>query len=138
MTKTKTASKISVQATVNINEEDLESLLISGIEQGINYWCADIKVNRPPGDASDFYHKYFKVPFVEGGSICFFLQDPDDLNINQPEEGFRLDRQHILNGLNLMAARAPRHFADILSENTDCITGDVFIQICLFGEIVYG
>jgi len=34
--------------------------------------------------------------------------------------------------------RAPRHFADAMEENHDAITGDVFLQILAFGEIIYG
>jgi hypothetical protein len=33
---------------------------------------------------------------------------------------------------------APRHFADVLNENDDAGTGDVFLQCCLFGEIIFG
>jgi hypothetical protein len=37
-----------------------------------------------------------------------------------------------------MADKYPRHIADILSENDDATTGDVFLQLCLFGDVVYG
>jgi len=37
-----------------------------------------------------------------------------------------------------MAEKYPRHFHNFLEENDDAETGDVFIQCCLFGEIVYG
>lgn len=37
-----------------------------------------------------------------------------------------------------MAEKSPRHFADLLSEDDDATTHDVFIQHVLFGEVIYG
>lgn len=44
----------------------------------------------------------------------------------------------IKKGLQVMASKYPRHFADLVSENGDADTGDVLFQCCAFGEIVYG
>lgn len=41
-------------------------------------------------------------------------------------------------GVAVMAAKYPRHFGDLLADNSDATTGDVLIQCALFGEIVYG
>jgi hypothetical protein len=55
-----------------------------------------------------------------------------------PEEApKRLDMAAIKNGLKVMAEKYPHHWQDFVSENDDAITGDVFLQCCLFGEIVY-
>jgi hypothetical protein len=40
--------------------------------------------------------------------------------------------------LALMAEKEPRHFGDFMGENDDATTSDVFLQLCLFGEVVYG
>lgn len=37
-----------------------------------------------------------------------------------------------------MAEKWPRHFGNFISENEDAETGDVFIQLALLGDIVYG
>jgi len=37
-----------------------------------------------------------------------------------------------------MAEKYPRHFANFAQEAEDAETGDVFIQCCVLGEIVYG
>jgi hypothetical protein len=36
-----------------------------------------------------------------------------------------------------MAVECPRHFADFLNEKADAVTGDAFLQCCLFGEVIY-
>ena len=41
-------------------------------------------------------------------------------------------------GLDLMAGEHQRHWQDFINENDDADTADVFMQLCLFGEIVYG
>lgn len=37
-----------------------------------------------------------------------------------------------------MPVKYPRHWADVLAENDDATTGDVFLQCCLFGECIFG
>lgn len=51
---------------------------------------------------------------------------------------FSMTLAAIIQGLSKMAVVAPRHFADLVAENDDAITHDVFVQCCVFGEIIYG
>jgi hypothetical protein len=44
----------------------------------------------------------------------------------------------VTKGLEIMATKYARHFADLVSENDDADTHDVFLQCALFGEVVYG
>ena len=41
-------------------------------------------------------------------------------------------------GLELMRDQYPRHYADLMEENDDLITGDVWLQLAVFGELIYG
>jgi hypothetical protein len=41
-------------------------------------------------------------------------------------------------GLELMRDEYPLHFADLVEEQDDLITGDVFLQLATFGEVIYG
>jgi len=70
-------------------------------------------------------------PLNEGGSLAIVRKG---LN----SDGRRLDLESIRKGLNVMASNYPRHFADFLNEAADAITADVFLQCCLFGELIYG
>lgn len=49
---------------------------------------------------------------------------------------FSLDGIHA--GEKLMLENQPDHFADIISESGDAITGDVWFQYAVLGDIVYG
>jgi hypothetical protein len=37
-----------------------------------------------------------------------------------------------------MVEKYPRHYADFKDGDEDASTGDVFLQCCIFGEVVYG
>ena len=41
-------------------------------------------------------------------------------------------------GLELMRDQYPRHWADLVEENDDLITGDVWLQLTVFQEVIYG
>ena len=41
-------------------------------------------------------------------------------------------------GLKVFAEKSPYQFGEWLLDNDDSITGDVFLQCCLFGEVKYG
>ena len=40
-------------------------------------------------------------------------------------------------GLQLMAEDWSRHFQAFRDENEDAETGDVFLQLCVFGDVVF-
>jgi len=63
---------------------------------------------------------------------AILLQEIDGENV------LRLDRAALEPGLQIMAEKYPRHFANFAQEAEDAETGDVFIQCCVLGEIVYG
>jgi len=90
---------------------------------------------RPPtfGFRSDpkFIFRELDYPLNEGGSLGIVRK-------GQNSDGRRLDLDSIGDGLNVMATHYPRHFADFLNEASDAITADVFLQCCLFGELIYG
>lgn len=98
---------------------------------------------EPWGDVSQIYF----APLVEGGKLLLFVDD--DLGprpegtppVGTAEDGggvVTLDLAAIRRGLAIMAKLEPKHFADFLNEQYDATTADVFVQCCVFGEVVYG
>ncbi|MCU1315615.1 MAG: hypothetical protein JWN63_937 [Candidatus Acidoferrum typicum] len=75
-------------------------------------------------------HRLVDYPLNEGGSIGIVSTEPSS-------DVFRLDLNSIGRGLDDLATKYPRHFADLVNENTDAITADVLLQCCLFGELIY-
>ena len=140
---------------IEAKEERLQDLLTSALEGGSNDWyfinefnypnkcpkCGEltpcttcpkcIKITIPQTKESlgiEFVH--IELPF-KGGWLTFTVPEDED------GKEYILDMKAIQRGVKVMAERYPGHFSDWVSENDDAITGDVFLQCCLFGEVVY-
>jgi hypothetical protein len=122
--------------TENVSFENIGGLLCSAFEGGSNYWYEihdyvepkEITFQAMKGEV--FPH--IDYPLNVGGAVIVG-------DMEAPEEApKRLDMAAIKNGLKVMAEKYPHHWQDFVSENDDAITGDVFLQCCLFGEIVFG
>ena len=72
---------------------------------------------------------------------CFDENIDED---NWPYNDFPASAKHhitiedVKKGLELMRDQYPRHYADLVEENDDAITGDVWLQLTVFGELIYG
>lgn len=139
----------SIAVTVNITEKRIGDLLCCAFEGGISYWACIIgyringqtsEGNEPPAAPLPQY-PYLSLPLMEGGAVI--LADREEVPRGQRKvpksvKRFALDREAIQKGLNLMSKKFPAQFGNFASENEDATTGDIFVQLALFGEIVYG
>lgn len=119
-----------MNVSAEVSEERIANLLCSAWEGGSHYWVRESS-GRPyawrreekPGDP-DYGRMWLNLPVTvtedEGGVV------------------HTLDQAAIERGLKLMAEKWGRHFGDFMSENDDATTADVFLQLCLLGDIVYG
>jgi hypothetical protein len=98
-----------------IPQQLVEDLLDCAWEGGSNYWAS-----------------------ADGGSSMAFK--PEGVVISDDEDGktYVLNQKALANGLQVISEKYPRHWANALSGDFDAETGDVFLQCCLLGEIVYG
>lgn len=135
----------TVATPVEISKKQVQSLLVSAFEGGSNYWTESMRYQFAPGttskdfkeggkftDPQDYFHPSQIIPFVEGCSI--FIKEIEEAE-NQKE--YELNIAALKRGLEIMASKYPHHWHDFVSENDDSITADVFLQCCLFGEVVY-
>jgi hypothetical protein len=137
-TTTRKPVGFKVTTQVDVPLERIADMLCCAFEGGSNYWCV-IKEKKQPDfflfrympDLSDKPTSYTDYPLNRGG----FLMVGD--NEGDMPDGL-LDLGTIRNGLQVMADKHPRHFRDLLDDNEDATTGDVFLQCCLWGEVVFG
>ena len=117
-------------------------------EGGSAYWCCYANCDLTPeaeaardkiqqerreatGDGTYYSHE---LAFLPGATVLLTdreAEEPGPFTLT-------LNREKLIAGLQVMASKYPRHFANFMSENDDAETGDVYLQCCLFGEIVYG
>jgi hypothetical protein len=123
-----------IESFVTIPGQRVSDLLCNAVEGGSNYWIEYADIKYPEGTKrSDYEFPILEVPFFPGGMVIFHICNPE------PElEGKVLNLETIQKGLEIMMAQYPNHYADFIAENDDAITGDIFLQCCLFGKPVFG
>lgn len=75
-------------------------------------------------------------PTIDGpliGGRVIFTDIEDDARPKRT-----LSRETVRSGLRVMAERYGRHFGDFMAGREDAVTGDVFLQCALLGEVRYG
>lgn len=123
--------------TLNIPDQTIADVLCTGIESGISYWCDGVRyssrdataLDDPKDDAEmNRIMARYRQPLV-GGDISFRESDTG--------QWLRLDAAAVQRAFEVLMTQAPSHVGDLLGDH-DSITGDVFIQAAIFGEIRYG
>lgn len=118
--------------TTEVSDQRVRDLLCCAMEGGISYWA---RVEGYDGDSGAVEFPHFEMPFVGGAVLIRGILDENN------DQLLRLDREAIQRGLILMADPSkvpPYHLANFMMESEDAETGDVLVQLALFGEIVYG
>lgn len=87
--------------------------------------------------------KWAKALMEGKGVIVYDLYDEDvedfDGEGEFPESAkHRITIADVEKGLKLMQEQYPHHYADLVEEEDDAITGDVWLQLAVFGELIYG
>ncbi len=135
----------TIKVSHYISEERVRDLLCSAWEGGSSYWCSCIDRQVPPaalaeieaikaerlaatGDGNFYSHEY---AFIDGVTLVLTADEEED------DKPLHLDRPALIRGLQVMADKYPRHFANFLGEDDDCETADVYLQCCLFGEVIF-
>lgn len=129
---------IVIKLETEITIERIKDLLCAAFEGGINYW-ATCSVGQDKVDEvkAEYYHE---IP-VMGGEITI-------LDNETQEELGKIDMESMKQAFEYMAAGTDKngkdcpgfrdHFADFMGENDDANTGDIFVQLAVMGEVIYG
>ena len=109
---------ISVRYHVKLDEiKDL----IDSASRGSAYWADSQNLGYESQVAIIFNHHAVEI-----------VDNEDDKKLH------RLNLEKVKKGLTVMAKKEPKHFADFIKQEYDQVTGDVFLQCCLFGKVIYG
>lgn len=124
--------------SIPVDRQMISDLIITGVEQGISYWSPDYKTYDSRRIRAGGFPN---IPSILGGCFIEILEADADANVHKwhvidlCNKGWQ---NRIKSAFLLMAEKWPHHFADFYNDNSDSITGDVFIQLMLFGDIKYG
>jgi len=142
------AAEFVVSANLNVPEQRIKELICCGMEGGISYWAeiidyefagglsmADFKQDgKMQEQGNNYFHPSEIIPFSKGCSVVLRQTELE----GEEADVWRLNRAAIVDGLRVMMNKYPKHASNFLDENEDAETGDVFIQCCLLGEVIYG
>jgi hypothetical protein len=111
----------TITTRVNVPDE----LIINALESAdIGYWA-----NVPRGT------DHAK---LLSGAATALVYESEGSHDGKGDGLHELTSDKVRAGLQVLASKYPHHFADIVGDNSDCITCDALVQCALFGEIIYG
>ena len=125
---------IEVKTTKKISIQTIKDMIVTAIEGGSNYWA----YFKFPNNWKNIYGSYENIPFQSGNIEVIDIETDEVVGI------LNIATIHV--GLNLMGlgkdvkgkAVPECHFENLFSSNFDAETADVFLQLSVMGEIVYG
>lgn len=129
---------MEITTKTNLSPATICNLFVGAFEGGSNYWLqrADLKLG---GARKKKGLVWWGAEAIFAGPYSFEVRYDDPNDADGEGKGRKLLTQDdVAKGLTLMAEKSPEHFADIVSENDDNTTHDVFMQYVVLGEIVYG
>lgn len=119
---------LEVTTTFSVEPSRISDLLVGAFEGGSNLWVKSARLVQGNTSSAPWYgsEDFLYTPW------CAEIGTYDDCNL-------LLNEKIVLTGLQMMADDYPdTHWNDFVSENDDADTADVFLQLCLFGGLVYG
>ena len=113
-------------------------LLTSALEGGSNYWLDlpkstwdKIKKYKVVGDNNYISDLFLRA--IEGGETLDIIDVEDENEILGT-----ISLKSMRKGEKTMIKDYTQHFAAAISEGGDAETGDVYLQLCIFNDVVYG
>jgi hypothetical protein len=130
---------VVIEIVKKISFERIGDLLCCAWEGGSNYWAeATVSQEEVKQHGVEFD---WEIPLTPTGSIDIY----DKENPEAERLGF-ISKQRVVQALQMMARGEDEkgnkihmgHWNNFMKENEDAETGDVFFQLAVLGEIVYG
>lgn len=108
------------EVIISVPENRIVDMFISACEGGSNYWCSKV---TPIGKSKDPYKAMLKgFKAVDNDSKKTYVVEPVMIDL----------------ALTLMAQDHGKHFSNMITEINDNSMADVFFQLCVFGDVIYG
>lgn len=125
-----------VKTEIELLESDVDSLLVSALEGGSRDWAMiEAKVDGKKDKANGC--KYLSDYILKGSGLVISNgteEDPKSKDFVKTT----VTRDMVQGCLHLMARDYPAEFATIKSDDCDAVIGDMFLQLCVLGKVIYG
>ena len=124
--------EVHAEITARLTQQDVDDIMVSALEGGINYWCSEAEVVEERRCA-DWGHEQI----ARGGALV--LHDVEDI-----DEKWELDLEKFLNGFKLWVEHGLDEYGAVQKDGTvdccqiDAACADEIVQLALFGEVTFG
>lgn len=126
-------SKLNIKGLNVLTADDVYNMLVGALEGGSNYWyLIDTEINK-------FVPELKGEPYVD--KLITAIQKGHPVKVVDVEsEDFlgTLTADSWAKAEKLMIEKHRSHFADVVGGNDDATTADVFFQLAVMGELIYG
>lgn len=147
---------LKIRREWDISSERIADLFIGAIEGNsmVRSWCAGLywrdfdcpADDIPENTTEPAVHWYADPMLYEREDFQISLHEIEDESVwngcfAPDTPGLKvhvIKIQDVLDGLQLMADQYPGHWEDLVSENDDNVTQDVFLQLTVLKKLVYG
>lgn len=120
---------ITVTISARVTQKDIDDIMCSALEGGINYWCNEAEV------VGDYLGEFASDQISRGGTLILYDAESDDK--------WELTREKFLDGVSLWIKHGNSNAVsgetgELDTYITDAEDADEIVQYALFGEIVFG
>ena len=116
----------TITKPIELSDQDIDDLMVTALEGGINYWVRSIKDIVPDG----VKYEYRSDLITKGGSLEITDDEMGDTNI--------LNLENFLEGVQKACEHFGFNSGEELMDFHDAITADCIIQFALYKEITFG
>ena len=116
---------VNIDAKIELTRQDIDDLMVTALEGGINYWCRKARVLQCPEK-----YEFASDVISRNGSLMLYDAESSD--------HWELTLEKFMNGVKFVCERDGYTEANDLIDNHDADTADAIVQYALFNEIVFG
>jgi hypothetical protein len=141
--------RLRARESRTFDKEDIIDLFVTALEGGSTYWyhikhlpkevLYNIKERRIPTSEAIGEH------ILNGGYVQFYDAEGDEYDDDDYQEKHSdkdllgtVDMNSILEAITIIKKDYPNVWENILDEQYDANDADIFLQLCVMGEVVFG
>lgn len=120
--------------TVRVTYEQIAGLLVTACEDACAYWVFALGIETQDGSCVPVSRVFDNPDLLHNARITL---SGDFHGSGVESRTIVLDEAAIRKGLEIMSQKYPKAWSDLLQENDDAETADIFLQCCAFGKLVF-
>jgi hypothetical protein len=120
--------KIEITISQELTPQDINDIVSTALEGGINYWCGGAIIKDVPAKAEGKYDFASDVISVGGTLELYDAESPDRWELNL---------EKLLNGIKMHCTKIGKTPLELMDDYDAC-DADCIVQYAVMGEIVFG